>query len=93
MTSAGALTGRFCQACDALVFWVHTTKGNAMLVDAEPQPGGNLEVIDTDGGLRARVVRANEPTVTGHRYGSHFASCPGADTFRTRARRPRSKST
>lgn len=85
VTPEGAKVGKWCESCDADVFWVHIQpSGKPMLVDAAPQPGGNLQVIDTDGGLRARVVRANEPTITGHRYGSHFATCPGADRHRKR---------
>jgi hypothetical protein len=86
-TPEGARVGRLCESCDAEVFWVRIQpSGKAMLVNAAPQPGGNVEVLDTDGGLRARVVKAGEPTVTGHRYRSHFATCPRAAKHRKRDR-------
>lgn len=80
-------TGRLCDSCDAEVFWVRFPSGKAMLVDAQPRSDGNVEVLETDGGLRVRVLRAVEPSVTGLRYGSHFATCPKADEHRKRGKR------
>jgi predicted secreted protein len=75
-----------CQSCDGAVFWARTEAGKAMLVDAESRSDGNLELLDDDP-PRVRVVRPDQPTMTGHRYVSHFGTCPNADSHRRRRKR------
>ena len=35
-----------CKSCPAQVIWAVTERGKAMPVDAEPGPGGNVQLVE-----------------------------------------------
>lgn len=80
-----------CRGCGAPILWVRTTHGNLMPLDAEPDPDGNVELVDRDGqavtdptdqrALTA-VVHAQPSMLGGRRWMPHHATCPEADQFR-----------
>lgn len=81
-----------CRGCRAETFFALTVNGNRMLVDAEPDPNGNLVVTPASGGRDAlpAVEVVTRGQAAGMRaagkplYTSHFASCPRASEFRRR---------
>lgn len=72
-----------CRSCDAPVIWATTTKGKAMLVDAEPSDDGNVELALRDGRAVATVL-TGPSLLEGPLRTSHFATCPQADQWRQR---------
>jgi hypothetical protein len=64
-----------CTKCPARVTWALTANGKRMPLDAEPVPGGNLEIKDG-------VIRYVKPEPGVRRYVSHFVTCPAAAQFR-----------
>lgn len=68
-----------CRSCGAPIIWGVTIRGKRIPIDAEPDPKGNMGLID---GRFAVVPSGFEGT----RFSSHFASCPDAKSFR-RAKR------
>lgn len=64
-----------CRACGASMIWVRSPKGRAMPVNAEPDPKGELMIIEH---TASYAGDAHE----GDRYTSHFATCPEAASFR-----------
>ena len=85
------LTRRKCRSCDAEIYWVFTEHGNRMPIDADPRDDGNVALIQSPSGRRARVLPPEgmfeDEDLTelrqGVRYTSHFATCPNADEWRT----------
>ena len=67
-----------CRSCQAPVKWVTTEAGRAMPLDAEPDPGGNVEIV---AGNQARVHRQT-PMVGGPFYMPHHATCPQGREWR-----------
>ncbi len=78
--------------CRAPIIWARTPGKKSMPVDAVPNAAGNVLLTpDAAGNALARVVDPNTPTlgdVLGTLHTSHFATCPGADRWRTRRRTP-----
>lgn len=70
-----------CRSCGAPVRWVETSKGKKMPIDINPNPNGNVILID---GV-AHYVKDDpfeKPEETAKRYVSHFATCPNAQKHR-----------
>lgn len=78
-----------CTSCQADIVWCVTDAGKRIPVDALPAPGGNLRLIDEGQVTRAVVAGAGidlfDPTDTGVRHVSHFATCPNAAEHRRRS--------
>ena len=77
-----------CKSCGAQIVWVKTDSGKRMPVDAEPSEDGNVFVAD-DGPLRTGclVIVLGQPdllTDPDVRHKSHFATCPDADSHRSK---------
>lgn len=70
--------GGRCRDCDATVQWVTTERnGKAMPLDIDPVDNGNVVLIGTTVGMRARVFGVGvTPDVPGARRTSHHATCP-----------------
>lgn len=73
-----------CRSCGDAILWVKTSAGNVMPLNKEPDPEGNIVLVD---GV-ARVLSGE--MWEGHcdlpKYKSHFATCPGAAKHRKRTR-------
>lgn len=89
------VNGGICTLCDATVEYVITeARGRRMALDVDADPGGNVVLVDTPAGPRARVFgRRVEPNVAGPRRMPHVATCPRRDgdryiTVQRRRRRP-----
>lgn len=81
LRKGGGKVSETCRSCGAAIFWAETESGKAMPVDVVPVDEGNLEIqlpMDPREPLIARVVSV------GHRYKSHFATCPQASKWRTK---------
>lgn len=73
-----------CRGCGAPIRWVRTEHGNLMPIDPDPDPDGNVELVDDLGEELVAIVHA-QPTLTGgDRWMPHHATCPDADQFRGR---------
>ena len=66
-----------CKSCGRPIFWAKTTKGKPMPIDREPDPAGNLIVMD---GTALVVAPLAYPTRLHWR--PHFATCPQAEWWR-----------
>lgn len=77
-----------CRRCKAPILWARTEAGRPMPLDATPDDGGNVAVVDGIALVLPRAVRerlrANDARINERRmfYRSHFATCPYADDFR-----------
>lgn len=77
-----------CTSCQAELVWTLTVPGTRMPVDVAPTPTGNVR-LDLDGfTIRATVTPDAtpdmfDPTDSGFRYLSHFATCPDAAAWRS----------
>lgn len=82
-----------CRGCGAPIRWVRTEHGNLMPIDPDPDPDGNVELVDDTGAALdaaaldrfqrtvTAVVHA-QPTLTGgDRWMPHHATCPDADQY------------
>lgn len=69
-----------CRSCGASIFWMPTTKGKRMPLDAQPVADG---LVWLHGGV-AHV--GDQPAAMGvtERFTSHFATCPQAGRWRKR---------
>lgn len=76
-----------CTSCQAEIVWTVTVTGTRMPVDLAPYATGNVR-LDLDGfTIRATVTPDAtpdmfDPTDSGFRYLSHFATCAHADEWR-----------
>ena len=71
-----------CRSCGAAILWVETDSGKLMPVDLTPVEQGNLFVWQQeDGTWRCSVV---EPSWGKRRHRPHFATCPDAESWRSR---------
>lgn len=72
------VNGGRCEQCDATVEWVTTERNSKpMPLDVGTDPAGNVVMVPTPAGPRARVFgRGREPDVPGDRRISHYATCP-----------------
>ncbi|MEU4781055.1 hypothetical protein [Micromonospora sp. NPDC023633] len=73
-----------CKSCPAQVIWAVTERGKAMPVDAEPGPGGNVQLVEQYGQLTAVVVPAKRAFGRTNLRKSHFVTCPQAHEWRRR---------
>lgn len=85
------MDSRPCRSCGKQVLWVRTKAGELMPLDPEPNPNGNIILLDGvaitkgSGGLF-------EPSMPeGPAYLSHFATCPHADQWRRKKEAKRAK--
>ena len=71
-----------CRWCGAPIRWVATeAAGRPMCLDPQPSPTGNVALISTKTGPRARVLKAEE--IAGwraQRWMPHAATCPAVRT-------------
>lgn len=69
-----------CRSCGAPIRWVTTGAGNLMPLNAEPDPAGNIEVLEGDWAV---VHPAGQTTLDpGERWMPHWAVCPQAKEWR-----------
>lgn len=73
-----------CRSCGAAIRWIKMASGKAMPVDAEPAPGGNIQVLPNGTG---EVVSKDVAARSTNLHFSHFVTCPSAAAHR----RPRQK--
>lgn len=73
-----------CRTCHAQVIWAVTVNARAMPVDAEPAPGGNVQ-LEARPGLQplARVLPVAKQFGKKDLHTSHFARCPQAERWRS----------
>jgi hypothetical protein len=74
---------RACRSCGARIRWAVTAKGKRMPVDADPADGGNVELVEQGGDLRA-VVHAQPPLDAGPLHWPHHATCPDGASWKGR---------
>lgn len=61
-----------CRRCNAKIRWLRTQNGKAMPVDADPNPAGNVILVDG----YAHVLHKDEPVPPDvARLYPHFATC------------------
>lgn len=86
MTLATSWPRTECRSCHKPVFWATFGSGKSMMVNYEPDPDGNLDVLaDVHGEPRIQFVEADEVALPGMavaRYVSHFATCVHAKLWR-----------
>jgi hypothetical protein len=70
-----------CRRCAAPIRWGKTAKGRRMPLDAEPNPEGNVVMLDEFGNVRV-LKKDEEPPRGVARWMPHWASCPHAEAFR-----------
>ena len=86
---------KHCSSCGApICFAEHAVSGRRMVLNADPDPGGNILVRVLDGPRRVATVlpparAAAEQTTGTTLFTSHFATCPNAEAHRRRRSRPR----
>lgn len=75
-----------CSSCGHPIRWATMASGKANPLDALPVADGNVAAhLDTNGVLRARVLKAGEEPGAHERRGvSHFTTCPRAADHRRR---------
>jgi hypothetical protein len=74
-----------CKSCGAKLLWVVNASGRRNPLDRDPSPAGNVRLLP-DGTCRV-VPKADleAATAAGEELRtSHFATCPGAASFRRR---------
>jgi hypothetical protein len=73
------VNGGRCRDCDATIEYVVTeARGRMMPLDVGEDAAGNVVLVDTPAGPRARVFgRGVRPDVPGPRRMPHVATCPG----------------
>jgi len=78
--------GTHCRSCDTPVIWCFTqgSDGRTMLVDAVPDPTGNLKLrVARTGTVYCTVISASErDEFEGMLHKSHFATCRDAAMYR-----------
>jgi hypothetical protein len=72
----------FCRSCSAPIVWYVTPSGKRAILDAEPVPTGNIEIIDGKAVTLTAVVKAAPPR--GPRFISHWVSCPDREAWKAR---------
>ncbi len=71
-----------CRSCGATIRWVTMQpSGKLMAVDDAPSPEGNIVV---SGGKASVLSKDEAKTFKGHRFLSHFATCPDAASWRSK---------
>lgn len=71
-----------CTSCGAEILWRnHVKTGKPAPIDAEETPDGNVVLLDgEDTYMLITQVEADFAPLSLHK--NHFATCPGANTFR-----------
>lgn len=70
-----------CRSCGQPILWGKMTGTGATIpLDAEPDPDGNMVIVD--GKVHINRGGMFEPIWTGPRYKAHFATCPHAKKHR-----------
>lgn len=74
-----------CRSCGVECFFVPSAKsGKKMILESEPDEGGNVQLMDTPGG-RVAVVENRDLQPTLHEvvwYIDHHVRCPSAKRWR-----------
>lgn len=95
MTEQDAAGQARCSMCSAPMRWVLTEGNRRMPLDAEPNPAGNVLLIERDGKVRARVLGGPDLPVRDDltAWMPHFNTCPDSAEFKRRkhAAAPRCK--
>ncbi len=77
-----------CRSCTRPIVWATTDDGKSIPVDASADPEGNVVLTRTQfGGVRVTVLDQESLFDDGTRRKSHFATCPDADSWRSRRSR------
>lgn len=71
-------------ACRKPVRWLLTDSGARMPLDEGLVAGGNVVLVHSLGGWRARVMLRGESPPGGLTWQPHWATCPDADAWRDR---------
>ncbi|MFD3431133.1 hypothetical protein [Nocardia fluminea] len=72
-----------CRSCSAPIAWRRTAEGKRIPLDPEPVAGGNLMIAGN--GTALVVGPTASPAINSDiRYVSHFATCPNADSWRSK---------
>lgn len=79
-----------CSRCKAEITWCATVNGKMQPIDRQPNPAGNLRLVDeyvqTQRGILQRVLVAKPGELSldddGVRYMPHHATCPDVEDFR-----------
>lgn len=73
-----------CKSCQSEIFWARTEAGHRIPMNYDPDPAGRFAVSGSGRLTRVRMLRHDEQA-TGHRFTSHFATCPAAGYRKRRA--------
>jgi hypothetical protein len=76
-----------CRSCQAPIVWATTEDRKSMPVDASTDPAGNVVLARVAGEVRVTVLDQDALFGDGVRRKSHFATCPDADSWRSRRSR------
>ena len=68
-----------CRSCGAPILWVRAERGKMMPLDAEPNPAGNIILIDGIAHVRESDLFA---ITTQERWMPHWSYCPQATQWR-----------
>lgn len=72
-----------CRSCHAPIAWRRTPAGSRIPLDPTPRDDGNVAIVDMGAvTLTATEAACADPSVA--RYASHFATCPDANTWRSK---------
>lgn len=71
-----------CRSCSAEIIWCETSNGKAMPVDFEPDPNGNVELVQRTAHWPLAIVHPQPPMVAADLHQSHFATCAHANAHR-----------
>lgn len=75
------MSANTCRFCGQQIRWMRTEAGRNMSLDPEPTPRGNVALVDTPDGPRARALKATELTDwKGRLWMPHAATCPSVQT-------------
>ena len=69
----------FCKSCGKPFEWWRTEAGKSMPIDPEPTTDGNVMIDVVKNVVRVVPAGSHVPL-----YRSHFATCPAADSHRSR---------
>jgi hypothetical protein len=85
--SAGRVTACKAPGCGAMIRWLYTEKRNAMPLDEEPHPDGNVVLVKVGHETLARVLGGADLPAQQTAYRAHWATCPGSDAMRAQRAR------
>jgi hypothetical protein len=74
-----------CRSCGKPIIWAVTVRGNDMPVNVDPQPDGNIQLVERDGmAPLAKVLKVADRFGKTNLRTSHFVDCPQARKWRKR---------